>query len=178
MSALLVLGLAFYLLNWVSIILSTIGKQSSTPMMPLAGPVFLTLWIVLTGHSCWYIPLVWVLDVGTIFSLSFLHEMLFYTPLTRKFVLTGTQEYEKAEINFYAFGKYTMKKIRNHPDEYGFTGVHDMGTYRQETGQIHMDERHGTKRILVPTGEKQYKVEETTTDEHCRTINNWTFTVK
>src|SRR5271167_4592297 len=70
-TALLVAGLLFPVLN----LFTGIGwlvhqwrhkKHASPVIVPLIGPILLTCWVVLAEKSLFFIPVVWITDIGTL----------------------------------------------------------------------------------------------------------------
>lgn len=62
----LLIGLFFILGNFSSFIGAQLKKTESTSLMPLVGPICITIAILIVGWPLYYIPLAWVCDVGTV----------------------------------------------------------------------------------------------------------------
>ena len=64
-------GLFFPAVSLVTSILSLVtrwwsDRYASPVFIPFIGPLLLTCWVFVAGHSCWGIPVVWLFDLGTI----------------------------------------------------------------------------------------------------------------
>lgn len=70
-TTLLVLGLIFPVLSWATAIAAAFesrrtGRGVSAVLIPYIGPILLTCWIFTADKPWWTIPIVWLLDLGTV----------------------------------------------------------------------------------------------------------------
>jgi hypothetical protein len=116
---LLVFCLIFPTISWLTLVLSWWTKRRtkrncSAVLVPYVGPVLLTCWVVQTQRSMWLIPVVWLLDAGTlIFSLvlpRLVAEWWRVSSFTRILVLRGLHEGAKATLSFHSSGYYLLQK--------------------------------------------------------------------
>ncbi len=171
-------------------------SESFSPLLvPLLGPLLLTLAIHLNGWPWWLIPIAWLTDLGTLVLLWFLPSIIRQAWKTSRFtcvlLLKGSVENAQAVLTFHTSGNYLLEKRWVRPKgEEGIVGMGEEGTYtRTESGfRLNSDEqvdrsieREGIayliERKLVRTEEGYLVVEETDLPERWvyHTLRNWVF---
>lgn len=155
---LLVVGLLFPAISLVTSLLAWWGlwryeNHSSAVLIPLVGPILLTWWILLKGLSAWLIPVVWVLDIGTV-SFFVVCPRLFrewwqISWFTRQLTLHGRQGIEAATLELHAGGHYLLRKEWDRPaGTFGIGAFGEVGTYIGVRDNYELTSHFGLRRIL------------------------------
>ncbi len=159
---LLILGLCYPLLGIVTGLCSLVdrwrNKRRSSPVfVPILGPVFLSLWIMLSGHRWYFVPLVWALDPGTLVLLIYTPKLVrewwqtcSYTEILR---LHSEKDKQKAILTLHSTGHYCLKKTwRRKPFELGIRSLGEPGEFRETADGYTLTSFHGIQRKLTRSG--------------------------
>lgn len=157
-STLLVSGLVFPTLSALTCVASFVtqwkyGRYASPVIVPVVGPVFLTCWVLIAGHSLWFVPLVWLLDIGTIVFLAvlprFVREWWRFSIFTQVMTLRGSHGIEVANLTFHRGGHYCLEKSWNRAKgDLGVVGLWETGTFTDNGNVLAMKSDHGLSRVL------------------------------
>src|SRR5262249_52807804 len=118
-------------------------KHSSAVLIPYIGPVCLTVWIVQTNKSYWFIPAAWVCDLGTIAFTSVLPRLIkdawHVSTITKAMTLVGRSGNAEAELTLHKGGHYLLRKRwnRRHGD-FGPLSRGEPGRYIEVHGNFHL----------------------------------------
>lgn len=163
-------GLLFPALSLLTVLASAMTwwrshRHASAVLIPFIGPALLTCWILLRGYSGWFIPLAWLLDIGTLVFLSVLPRLIrewWQTSVfTRTMILRGTQGIQRAEITIHRGGRYLLTKTWNRPrDELGIVGLGEPGSFVAEGETLTLVSDHGLRRELRRVARSAYDVDE------------------
>jgi hypothetical protein len=130
------------------------GKYSSPIFIPLFGPITLTCWILTTEKSPWFIPLVWISDIGTMAFLYVIPRLLIEwwetSVFTRIISLNGKKDIQTAVLSLHRGGHYLLKKSwRRENGQCGIVGLGEPGTFQQnEADEYKLLSDHGTRRKI------------------------------
>ena len=136
-TSLLIAGLIFPTVSLLTCIASLItrwrhGRYASPVFIPFVGPALLTCWVLMAGHLRWLIPVVWLLDVGTVAFLFVLPRLTLewwqLSAFTRLMTLHGAHGIEKVILTLHRGGRYFLRRSWNRAQ--GELGIVDLG----ETG--------------------------------------------
>lgn len=136
---LLILGLLFPLISWLTLAVSwwvarRSGGHSSAVLIPFAGPLVLTWWLWQQEARGWIFALPWVLDIGTVLFLFMLPRLVAEawqtSRFTRALALIGSQGIEHVQISFHAGGHYLLlKRWTRAQRELGTVALSEAGSY-------------------------------------------------
>lgn len=171
-------------------------SESFSPLLvPLLGPLLLTLAILLNSWPWWLIPIAWMTDLGTLVLLWFLPTILREewktSRYTRVLHLSGSEGNAHAVLTFHTSGKYLLRKQWVRPkDEEGITGMGELGTYTESEDGFTLKSDEQFDRSVVRVGivlridRKLVRIvdgyiveQETVLPERwsCHTLRNWVF---
>jgi len=165
-TTLLTVGLIFPVLSWVTAVAAWIthrktGRHSSAVFIPLIGPIFLTGWIFAAGQSPWWIPAVWLLDLGTVAFAVALPQIFRDGWRTSRFTLTktlrGTSGNESAILTLHR-DHYVLRKSWTRDGASGVCGLGEPGTFIDHGDRIELVAHHGRKRELQRIDDQSYRV--------------------
>jgi hypothetical protein len=170
LSGLLILGLFFPAISLVTLVLSGIsnnqtGKSSSPVIIPLIGPILLTMWVFASGYSLWLIPLVWLCDLGTI-ALIWLFpwlamELWRTSRFTRNGMLSGEEGNRKVVVTLHRGGHYVLRSSwQSGPIERGVSSIGESGRFVKQQGVLEIESHAGRKRRILPDANGAYIVRE------------------
>ena len=167
---LLIAGLVFPTLSLVTCIASLVtrwrhDRYASPVFMPFVGPVLLTCWVLMAGHSRWLIPVVWLLDLGTVASLFALRRLTVewwqLSAYTRLMTLHGAQGIEKVILTLHRGGRYFVRKSWNRAQgELGIVGLGETGTFIDDGEVVALTSHCGRSRRLQRIDLNTYDVSE------------------
>lgn len=160
---LLPIGLLFPCLSLLTLVASILtarpGHHASAILIPFFGPIVLTGWVLLSGFSPLWIPLVWVLDPGTVLFLPFLpiavREWWETSRWTEVLRLEGSDPAgdRTAKLTLHRNGRYSLEVAQPlREDEEGeFTGGKsggESGTYQPTPdGYVLLSHTHRTRKV-------------------------------
>lgn len=163
-------GLFFPALSLLTVFASAVtwwrsGRHASAVLIPFVGPVLLTCWLLLRGYSAWFIPLVWLLDMGTVMFLAVLpwliREWWQTSVFTRIMILRGTQGIQRAVITIHHGGHYLLRKSWDRPSsEPGIVGLGEPGSFVADGETLTLVSDHGLRRRLRRVTRDAFDVEE------------------
>ncbi len=167
---LLIGGLLFPTLSLLSCIASLAirwrhDRYASPVFIPLVGPVLLTCWVLIAGHSRWLIPAVWLLDLGTIAFLAALPRLAVewwqISEFTRLLTLRGSHGIEKAMLTLHRGGHYYLRKNWDRSQgELGIVDLGETGTFIDDGDAIILESHYGLTRRLQRIEPNTFDVEE------------------
>ena len=185
---LLIVGLVFPVLSLLTGILSIVihwryRKHTSPVFIPLVGPILLTGWVLLGQKPPWFIPLVWIMDIGTVAFLA-VSPRLFVdwwrvSLFTRTLTLRGAYENQNAVITLHSTGHYLLRKSWDRvAGETGIAGLGEPGVFTHRDDGYDLIAHHGLHRLLRQTDEGLYRVEDDPQEEGSDTHshNGWMLT--
>lgn len=168
---LLTAGLLFPALSVVTCIASAAtgrsgGRHASPVCIPLIGPVLLTQWILSSGHPSWAIPLVWLLDPGTVLLVLVLPRLIRegwrISVFTRVLTLRGAHGLQSVVLTLQRGGWYRLRKSwRRPPGECGIVELSEAGCYTDGGTQLILESENGRQRRLLRTPDGAFVVQET-----------------
>lgn len=179
-NGLLGMGLLFPVISWVTYPWAQwtsriTGRHCSAVLVPFIGPISLTLWLWVTSHSLWLIPLVWILDLGTVLFLwvflwkvpcDWIHERR--TCIVR---FQGKRGRHTVKLSLYEDGNYILEHIwRLSLRELGVTSSREIGRFSKLGDEFELVSQDNTIRILRGTAEKDFELiekSEATQIENC-----------
>ena len=157
-NALLILGLVFPMLSWLTLVVGSIqarstGKSSSGVYIPFIGPILIDIWLLGVGAPSWSLIIPWIVDIGTLFFLWVLPQMVVdgwrTSRFTRTFLFVGVQGNQTVEISLHKGGRYVLKKQwQRPPNECGITGLGEPGTFQQDGDQFTLTSHTGWTRVI------------------------------
>ena len=157
-NALLILGLVFPMLGWLTLVAGAIqfratGKGSSGVYIPFIGPALIDIWLLQIGAPAWSLILPWFGDIGTLFFLWVLPKMVVdewrYSRFTRTTLFVGSRGNQNVEISLHKGGRYVLKKRwRRSSDECGITALGEPGTFEQVGDEFTLISHMGWTRII------------------------------
>lgn len=153
---LLGLGLFFPVVSFVTLFLAAIesrrtGRNCSAILIPFVGPIALTGWVLVTGRSSWFIPLVWITDLGTILFLWVLPRLITeawrISRWTRLKRFEATHRQASATLTLHRHGYYLLKCswVRT-GRELGIIALSETGRFFESHDQIVLTSHDGTER--------------------------------
>lgn len=180
---LLILGLLFPLISWLTLACSwwaarRSGGHSSAVLVPFVGPLVLTWWLWQQGAGGWVLALPWVLDIGTVVFLPMLPPLVAEAWRTSRFTrvqaLTGSQGVAQVHISLHSGGHYLLKKRWTRaPGEPGTIALSEPGTYVQgATGSLELRSHAGKVRRLALDTDHGYQVYDPG-DAGDRSLDGW-----
>ncbi len=169
-TTLLIAGLIFPILSLLTCIASLVirwgnNRYSSPVFIPFVGPMLLTWWVFVAGQTRWLIPLVWLVDLGTIAFLFVLPRMTRewwqLSVFTRLMTLRGSHGIEKVILTLHQGGRYFLKKSwdRSH-GELGIVGLGETGTFIDDGEWLKLESHHGLTRRLQRADTNAFDVAE------------------
>jgi hypothetical protein len=160
---LLILGLLFPLLSWITFALSLyeqkVNKRHASPVyIPFIGPLMLDALFLMEGKPLWWLPLPWVLDIGTIMFLRAMPGMLrefWQTSAANRLALYEAREGIRcATLSLFRKGVYVLELRWERPKgEAGITGAGEPGTYAETPEGFELTAHTGMKRRLLRQGD-------------------------
>jgi hypothetical protein len=152
------------------------GRSTSLVLIPCIGPVLLTSWILVRGYSGWFIPLVWLLDPGTVIFLPVLPWLIRdcwqFSVFTRIMILRGRQGMQRAVLTIHRGGRYLLTKSWDRPsNELGIVGLGEPGSFVDGGETLTLLSNHGLRRLLRRVTPDAFDVEEP--DEERRELSNY-----
>ena len=157
-NALLIIGLIFPLLSWLTLVTGAIqarstGRGSSGVYIPFIGPILIDIWLLGVGAPPWALIIPWIADIGTVFFLWVLPQMVVdawrTSRFTRTFLFVGIQGNQTVEISLHKGGQYVLKKQWQRPqNECGITGLGEPGTFEQDGDQFTLTSHTGWTRVI------------------------------
>ncbi len=104
----LLTGIGSFVVHWRH-------KRHSSPLfVPFVGPILLTLWLLLTKKPLWLVPVVWVLDIGTLAFLAIGPRLIAdwwrVSSFTKILTLRGARDIQTAIITLHSTGHYVLFK--------------------------------------------------------------------
>ncbi len=116
------------------------NENFSPILVPLFGPLLLTLAILINHWPLWLVPIAWLSDLGTLVLLWYFPAIIRQEWKTSRFTcvlrLKGSVENAQAVLTFHTSGNYLLEKRWVRPKgEEGIVGTGEEGTYtRTENG--------------------------------------------
>jgi len=163
-------GLVFPTISWLTLVQAVmVGwrkvRGPSVVFIPFVGPVLLTSWILVEGYPLWMIPVVWVLDIGTMCFIAMMpriiEESCESSKQTRILTLHGVNGNQDVVILFQANGRYSLRKTWDKDKgEYGTSSLGEPGTFSIDGDTINMMSHLGQVRILTKSHEGKFLVED------------------
>ncbi len=157
-NTLLIVGLIFPLLSWLTLAIGAIqtlstGKGSSGVYIPFIGPLLIDIWLLVAGAPPWTLLIPWIADIGTLFFLWVLPQLIWDLWRTSRFTRTclfvGVQGNQTVEISLHKGGRYALKnQWRRPPNECGITGLGEPGTFEQDGDQFTLTSHTGWIRVI------------------------------
>ncbi len=162
LSPLLIVGCVFPIISWISLIIATInqkilGIHCSPAFVPIIGPVLLNSWSIQSGHPVWFLIVPWVLDIGTLWFLFLLPNMIKeywqYSKFTRIFVFHSKKNHKNIALSIHKNEHFIIKfNWQREKNETGIISMNDFGKYTiADNGDYTLTSHTGTKRKLYPT---------------------------
>ena len=169
-TALLIAGLIFPTLSLLTCIASLVtrwrhDRYASPVFIPFVGPALLTCWVLMAGHSRWLIPVVWLLDLGTVAFLFVLPRLTIewwqLSAFTRLMTLHGAHGIEKVILTLHRGGRYFMRKSWNRAQgELGIIDLGETGTFIDDGEVVELTSHCGQNRRLQRVDLNTYEVSE------------------
>ncbi len=188
---LLVAGLFFPVISWVTVVLSVFSRwksdrHASPIFIPLIGPLLLTCWIFGENYSYWLIPVVWMSDIGTVAFIAVLPWLIGEYWNTSRFTclmtLRGATGIEKAVITLHSTGHYHLEKSWDRAqNESGISSLGESGKFTRDGNDLELQAHDGLRRRLVYTDAATYRVEEygeTQDDSKAQSLQGWHLSVE
>lgn len=157
-NVLLILGLVFPMLSWLTLVAGVIqsratGKGSSGVYIPFIGPILIDIWLLSIGAPTWSLIIPWIGDIGTLFFLWVLPQMVVdgwrTSRFTRTFLFVGTQGNQTVEISLHKGGRYVLRKRwQRPPNECGITALGEPGTFEREGDEFTLTSHTGWTRVI------------------------------
>ncbi|ADG66237.1 hypothetical protein Plim_0387 [Planctopirus limnophila DSM 3776] len=152
---LLGLGFFFPVVSFVTLILAAIesrrtGRNCSAILIPLIGPIALTGWVLVTGRSSWFIPLVWITDLGTVLFLCVLPWIIIEAWRISRWTLLkrfdATHRQASATLTLHRHGYYFLRRtwVRT-AGSFGPVSAGETGRYLESYDRIVMTSDDGTE---------------------------------
>jgi hypothetical protein len=167
-TTLLIIGLFFPVLSWVTAAVTSVHylmtrRYASPILIPFVGPIFLTGWIFGVGYSPWWIPAVWLLDLGTVAFSVAMPQIIRDEWRTSRFTLTktlrGTSGNESVILTLHR-DRYVLRKSWMQDGASGLSGLGEPGTFIDHGDRIELVAHHGRKRELLRLDDESYRVVE------------------
>lgn len=169
-TSLLIAGLIFPTLSLLTYVASLAtrwrhGRYASPVFIPFIGPVLLTRWVFVDGHSSWVIPLVWLLDLGTVAFLIVLPRLTWewwqISAFTRLMILRGSHGIENAILSLHRGGRYFLRKSWDRTQgELGIVGLRETGTFIADGEILALKSNHGLNRRIQRIATNTFDVSE------------------
>lgn len=169
-TTLLIAGLTFPTLSLLTCIASLVtrwrhDRYASPVFIPFLGPALLTCWVLMAGHSRWLIPVVWLLDLGTVAFLFVLPRLTVewwrLSAFTRLLTLHGAHGIEKVILTLHRGGRYFVRKSWNRAQgKLGIVGLGETGTFLDDGEVIALTSDCGLRRELQRIDVNTYDVSE------------------
>lgn len=162
MTLLIAIGILFPCLSWVTLGLSfyekRFHKRNASPIfIPFIGPLALNIAVILKGESILWLPLPWLLDVGTLAFLYITPNLVKDIWNTAAFncvaLYEGIFESKSAELSLFKNGGYVLKITMSTTAASVFK-VNDLGTYKKHAEEILLISHLKKTRRLLIHGEK------------------------
>ena len=179
-------GLVFPTISWLTLFQSwriawRKGRGSSVVFIPFVGPILLSWWISVEGHSLWMIPVVWVLDIGTMCFMAIMPRMIKESwessKYNRMLTLHGVNGNQDVVIEFQKNGKYALRKTWDKDKgEYGTSSLSEPGTFSIDGDTINMVSHVGQARTLTKSSEGTFLVKDNIIERpelHRYCIDKW-----
>lgn len=153
--ALLCFGLLFPVVSFVTFVLADIesrrtGRNCSAILIPFVGPIALTGWILITGRSSWFIPLVWITDLGTVLFLCVLPRLITeawrISRWTRLQRFEATHRQAMATLTLHRHGYYFLHRTWVRTTSFGPLSTGETGRYVESHDRIVLTSDDGTER--------------------------------
>ncbi len=171
---LLITGLIFPVVSLLTLVASRMtkwltGRYSSAVLIPLVGPVLLTCWVIVAGASSWLIPLVWLLDLGTVYFFIVLPRLTIdwwrTSAFTRLMTLRGTNGIENSVLTLHRGGHYLLMKYWNrNQSEAGILELAETGTFYEDGDVFALRSHFGMIRKLQRIDSTTFDVVESVDD--------------
>lgn len=170
LDGLLCLGVFFPVISVVTLGLAwwthwSTGRNSSAVLIPVIGPVCLTCWVLASGHSAWFIPLVWVADPATMMFLWvtpwLLKDYWRYSRWTCLATYRSNRGNHSVTLSLHFAGNYLL--VQNWEPPYGPQGViqtSEGGQYAQSGDDYELTAHDELLRTLRHNDEKTYELVE------------------
>ncbi|MEQ1841826.1 MAG: hypothetical protein ABL994_15585, partial [Verrucomicrobiales bacterium] len=133
-------------------------SESFSPILvPLLGPLSLTLAIYWNGWPWWLIPIAWMTDLGTLVLLWYLPAIIREEWKTSRFTcvlrLKGKVDNARAVLTFHTSGKYLLqKKWVLQKGQLGTLEMGEIGTYSETEGGFTLRSDEQVARSVVLEG--------------------------
>jgi hypothetical protein len=186
--ALLGFGLLFPVVSFLSMVASatqsTREHHVSPILIPFIGPLLLSSWVIVGHRPLWWIPIIWVCDLGTVLFLIAAPLMIRWWWGTSNYTLAmelrGDSGIESVVVRLHQNGRYSMFKTwRLEQDQKRTSGLGEPGTYTEDDEVITLVSHLGMKRVLTPDEEDNFIVEEQIPDRadlERYSLQGWTLT--
>jgi hypothetical protein len=183
----LILGVFFLALNLLSVGASFLawklhGKHSPPAVIPFAGPIVLTMWVVNTHKPWWAIPLVWCCDAGTIVCLiaapRLFSDWWQTSSYTKILALHGSEGNQRATLTLHSTGRYHLEKYwKRPPGERGCVQGGEVGNSSETNGSYLLQPDWGGSRKLEPLPDGAFQIVDEHLPDQMRhySIANWHF---
>lgn len=181
-NALLIAGLIFPAISWLSFLASGIQyllakKTSSGVYIPFIGPLLIDIWIIAVDAPIWTLVIPWIADIGTVFFLFAMPRLIVNawqtSQFTRIFLLVGMRANQAVEISFHKGGHYVLKKNWNRPTgEMGVVALSEPGSFEEVEESIVLTSHTGAMRH-VRRHDGEYLVSDTEAGEDYN-LDGWT----
>lgn len=166
-TTLLIVGLFFPVLSCLTAVAALVQRRDggfpSPVFIPFIGPIFLTGWIFAAGHSPWWIPAVWLLDLGTVAFAVAMPRIIRDEWRTSRFTLTktlrGAAGNESVILTLHR-DCYVLRKSWRREGGPGPSSWCEPGTFVDHGERIELVAHHGRKRELQRLDDTSYRVVE------------------
>ncbi len=183
---LLPLGLVCPLVSWLTVIYGLLRARTergySAVLIPIVGPTLLTAFVIVEGHPSWVIPIVWVLDIGTVAFVAVLPALFVdwwtYSKFTQLVSMQGHSGHEQVHLTLHKSKRYCLKKSWNRRD-LGIIGLGESGHFSVAEDGVVLIADFGLYRHLKQTGPTTYSVQEKgkqAPERRNHSIDGWTLT--
>ena len=180
-NALLVAGLIFPILSWLTLITVAIEnwktqKNDSGIFIPVVGPVLIDIWIIIERMPLWALIIPWAFDIGTVAFLWVLPRLITeawqVSRFTRISLFAGAKGNQTVVLSLHKGGHYLLKKQWQRPvGECGIVGLGEPGTFKRVGDVISLTSHNGWKRhIRKQDGE--FRIVDDDSTENYR-LNGW-----
>ncbi len=186
LDGLLSLGVFFPVISVVTLELAwwtrwSTGRHSSAVLIPVIGPILLTLWILISRKSSWWIPLAWIADPATlvflIVSPRLWKDYWRYSRWTRIVTLRSQRGGHSVVLSLHIGGHYLLEQDWKSQPVGSLNPLHtgEIGRYESRDGRYELISDGGRSRTLQPTTEANFEVVEhtaTAMDAECL-LDGW-----
>lgn len=163
---LLIAALLFPALSYLTFALSIYDhwrrdKYSSPIFVPFVGPVLVTVWIVVTGNSLLWVPLAWVLDIGTLAFLAAVPQLATEWWVTSSW--TRVREFRakrgawSVRLTLHSTGRY-LAEFERAGQELGIAGFMRVGSYLDRGDEIELTGDDGHIARLIRGEDGAYRI--------------------